>query len=212
MNKFDSVWRFWQKLKQVDRHNIADADSSVQWAVLLILLLIVGTFAWIGLIAPSTNKLKAVRSQEQVLLQQFAEKYEAGKQYEAVREQLIKQNELLENELAKLPRSAPMTQIVAMINAKAEDAGVQIISAKVQAGSEQEYYTQRPIAVSAVGRYHALGRWLFALVESEHLLTVQNVSLQAQADNRLVFDAEFITYQASKKPVVPLTDKTDGGL
>ncbi|OOS06592.1 type IV pilus assembly protein PilO [Moraxella cuniculi DSM 21768] len=212
MNKFDSIWRFWQKLKQVDRHNIAEADSSVQWTVLLILLLIVGTFAWIGLIAPSTNKLKAVRSQEQVLLQQFAEKYEAGKQYEAVREQLIKQNELLENELAKLPRSAPMTQIVAMINAKAEDAGVQIISAKVQAGREQEYYTQRPIAVSAVGRYHALGRWLFALAESEYLLTVQNVSLQAQADNRLVFDAEFITYQASKKPVVPPTDKTDGGL
>lgn len=212
MNKFDSVWWFWQKLKQVDRHNIADADSSVQWAVLLILLLIVGTFAWIGLIAPSTKKLEAVRSQEQVLLQQFAEKYEAGKQYEAVREQLIKQNELLENELAKLPRSAPMMQIVAMINAKAEDAGVQIISAKVQAGNEQEYYTQRPIAVSAVGRYHALGRWLFALAESEYLLTVQNVSLQAQADNRLVFDAEFITYQASKKPVVPSTDKTDGGL
>ena len=49
-------------------------------------------------------------------------------------------------------------EIIGMINTKAQAVNVQVVSASVQAGREQDYYTERPIVVaSATGDYHAFG-------------------------------------------------------
>ena len=93
-----------------------------------------------------------------------------------------------------------MSEIIEMINTKAKAVNVQVVSASVQAGREQDYYTERPIAVSATGNYHALGRWLLELSETNHLLTVHDFDLKAGLNRQLMMVVQMKTYQANKNP------------
>lgn len=93
-----------------------------------------------------------------------------------------------------------MSEIIGMINTKAQAVNVQVVSASVQAGREQDYYTERPIVVSATGDYHALGRWLLELSEANHLLTVHDFDLKAGLNHQLMMIVQMKTYQANKRP------------
>lgn len=193
-----SLKDFWHQLNQINIHTIGQAPKAIQLTVLALGLLLIGIFAWLILISPSLQKLSAAKSHEQTLIREFADKYHQTHEFETLNQDLLAQNTRLQSRLEQLPKSAPMTQIVGVINTKARQAGVQVIEASVQAGREQAYYTERPIAVRAIGSYHAIGRWLFDLSGSDYLLTVHDFDIQATDDHRLNFAAVFKTYQAHK--------------
>ncbi|MFB6348873.1 type 4a pilus biogenesis protein PilO [Moraxella sp. ZJ142] len=208
-NRHANWQNFWQELRQINHHNIATAPKAIQGTVLALLALLLILFAWLFLLAPNLQKRNAAKSQEQVLIAEFADKYQKVQQFDELERQLLAQNTALIDRLDKLPRRAPMTEIVSMINTQAQAVGVQIMGATVQAGREQEYYTERPIAVRAMGNYHALGKWLLALSNSGYLLTVHDFEIQAQTDNRLLLSMQIHTYQANKKTKLPTGQADD---
>lgn len=213
-DRADALKQFWEQLNQFNIHSIGQAPRAVQLTALALMILLIGVFAWLLLISPSLQKLSAAKSHEQTLIREFADKYPQTHELEALSQSLITQNTRLQQLLEQLPKSAPMTQIVGMINTKAQQAGVQVVGASVQAGTEAEYYTERPIAVRAIGSYHAIGRWLFELSSSPYLLTVHDVDIQASERNLLNFTAVFKTYQANKsaKPAAQsAAEVSDGG-
>lgn len=213
MNRGDrmaSVRRFWDELNQINIHTIGQAPKAIQLTVLALGVLLMAIFAWLLLISPSLKKLSAAKSHEQTLIREFADKYQQTHEFETINQTLLAQNTRLQTMLEQLPKSAPMTQIVGMINTQAQQAGVQVIGASVQAGSEQDYYTERPIAVRAMGSYHAIGRWLFELSNSQYLLTVHDFDVQAADGNRLNFTAVLKTYQANKAQKRPDHTTSDG--
>lgn len=201
-SRFTQFQQFWQNLNQVNRHNIGTASNKIKLTVIALMAAMVGVFGWLLILSPSMQNLLAAKSQEQVLIDEFADKYKQTQKFDLLSQQLLEQNTALQNKLQALPRQAMMTQIVGMINTQAQKSGVKIISASVQAGSEQQYYTQRPILVQAMGDYHALGRWLFELLQSEYLLTVQDFKLVASTNHQLEINMQIYTYQANKKPNV----------
>lgn len=202
--------QFWEQLNQINLHNIGQAPRAVQLTALALGVLLISVFAWLLLISPSLQKLSAAKSQEQTLIREFADKYPQTHEFEALNQLLLTQNTRLQLVLEQLPKSAPMTQIVGVINTKAQQAGVQVIGASVQAGSEEAYYTERAIAVRAIGSYHAIGRWLFDLSSSPYLLTVHDFDIQASGGNQLNFTAVFKTYQANKAPKRPTQSMAEG--
>lgn len=212
-DRADALKQFWEQLNQINIHSIGQAPAAVQLTALVLMVLLIGVFAWLLLISPSLQKLSAAKSHEQTLIREFADKYPQTHELEALSQSLITQNTRLQLLLEQLPKSAPMTQIVGTINTKAGQVGVQVVGASVQAGTEAVYYTERPIAVRAIGSYHAIGR-LFELSSSPYLLTVHDIDIQASERNLLNFTAVFKTYQANKsaKPAAQsAAEVSDGG-
>ncbi|AXT95301.1 type IV pilus inner membrane component PilO [Moraxella catarrhalis] len=201
MNNFVyQLQSFWYELNQVNRHTIAQSPKYIQLTVLGLIVMIIGIFGWLLAILPTIQKLNAAQSQESALIDEFATKYHKAQQFDHLSHQVIQKNTQLENQLNALPRTAPMSEIIGMINTKAQAVNVQVVSASVQAGREQDYYTERPIAVSATGNYHALGRWLLELSEAKHLLTVHDFDLKAGLNHQLMMIVQMKTYQANKRP------------
>lgn len=209
-NLTQQLQSFWYELNQVNRHTIAQAPKYIQLTVLGLIVMIIGIFGWLVAILPSTQKLSAAQSQEAALIDEFATKYHEAQQFDHLSYQVMQNNAQLENQLNALPRTAPMSEIIGMINTKAQAVNVKVVSASVQAGSEQDYYTERPIAVSATGDYHALGRWLLGLSDSGYLLTVHDYDLQAGLDRQLMLIIQMKTYQANKKPKPVAQQVSDG--
>ena len=209
-NLTQQLQSFWYELNQVNRHTIAQAPKYIQRTVLGLIVMIIGIFGWLVAILPSIQKLSAAQSQEAALIDEFATKYHEAQQFDHLSHQVMQNNAQLENQLNALPRTAPMSEIIGMINTKAQAVNVQVVSASVQAGSEQDYYTERPIAVSATGDYHALGRWLLGLSDSGYLLTMHDYDLQAGLDRQLMLIIQMKTYQANKKPKPVAQQVSDG--
>lgn len=201
MNNFVyQLQSFWYELNQVNRHTIAQSPKYIQLTVLSLIVMIIGIFGWLLVILPTIQKLNAAQSQESALIDEFATKYHKAQQFDHLSQQVIQKNTQLENQLNALPRTAPMSEVIEMINTKAQAVNVQVVSASVQAGSEQDYYTERPIAVSVTGDYHALGRWLLELSDSGYLLTVHDFDLKADLNRQLMMIVQMKTYQANKNP------------
>lgn len=201
MNNFVyQLQSFWYELNQVNRHTIAQSPKYIQLTVLGLIVMIIGIFGWLLAILPTIQKLNAAQSQESALIDEFAMKYHEALQFDHFNHLLIQKNTQLENQLNALPRTAPMSKIIEMINTKAQAVNVQVVSASVQAGREQDYYTERPIAVSATGDYHALGRWLLELSDASYLLTVHDFDLKAGLNRQLMMVVQMKTYQANKNP------------
>lgn len=194
-----SMAEFWQKLNQVNRHNIAQAPKSVQTVVLMLIIAVLAIFAWLVLISPQYDRLTAAHSQQLRLIDEFAQSHRQLGQFDATRQRLIDENTKLQARLSQLPVSAPMTQIVSELQSQAAMHQVRIQSASVQAMHMTPNVTERPIAVVATGSYHDLGQWLFALTQLPFLLAVSDFEITAEQGGRLRLTMTVLTFQANPK-------------
>lgn len=194
-----SSQQFWQTLNQVNRHNIGSAPRSVQAVVIALVVSVIAMVAWLALISPSQTKRSALMSQEQSLMDEFIRSHRQLQVIEPKKAQLESESQALDAKLAQVPKSAPMTQIISMIHTQADQAGVQVLSATVQPMIRSSApMIERPMMVVATGDYHALGRWLMVLDDSEYLLTMGDYELTADgSSNRLRLTMRLITYQVN---------------
>ncbi len=197
MNK-SALSELWQSLNQVNRHNIGTAPRQVQMVVMALVVMAVLVFVWGLLIAPSYQRLNAAQSQEATLIAQYHDTHRQVQAYEVSRLAMMAEQNKRQAKLDALPKSAPMTQIVGMLNTKAQLQGVSVVSATVQAVSEQAYFDERAIQVVATGSYHQLGQWLTDVANSGYLLGLRDFELRYDSSTQLRLNAQMIAYQAKK--------------
>lgn len=197
MNK-SALSELWQSLNQVNRHNIGTAPRQVQMVVIALVMMAVLVFVWGLLIAPSYQRLNAAQSQEATLIAQYHDTHRQVQAYEVSRLAMMAEQNKRQAKLDALPKSAPMTQIVGMLNTKAQLQGVSVVSATVQAVSEQAHFDERAIQVVATGSYHQLGQWLTDVANSGYLLGLRDFELRYDSSTQLRLNAQMIAYQAKK--------------
>lgn len=197
MNK-SALSELWQSLNQVNRHNIGTAPRQVQMVVIALVMMAVLVFVWGLLIAPSYQRLNAAQSQEATLIAQYHDTHRQVQAYEVSRLAMMAEQNKRQAKLDALPKSAPMTQIVGMLNTKAQLQGVSVVSATVQAVSEQAHFDERAIQVVAIGSYHQLGQWLTDVANSGYLLGLRDFELRYDSSTQLRLNAQMIAYQAKK--------------
>ncbi len=200
----------WQSLNQVNRHNIGTAPRQVQMVIMALVVLAVLVFAWGLLIMPSYQRLNAAQSQETTLIAQYQQTYQQAQAFEASRLAMMDEQAKRQAKLDALPKSAPMTQIVGMLNTKAQMHGVSIDSATVQAVSEQTHFDERTIQVVATGSYHQLGQWLTDVANSGYVLSLRDFDLRYESSDRLRISAMLIAYQAKKPESTAANSDTQG--
>lgn len=207
MMNMQRVRKFWRQLAQVNWYNVGTSSVAIKVSLLGLVSVFLGVFSWLFIISPMQQKLQALRSHEENLIQEYQENHQNINHLQALTSSNIQQNEQLQQQLEKLPKTVQMAQLTQWLKNIATHENVQLMSVNVMPMQEKTYFTQRGLAVVAVGEYHQLGRFLHALFDDDWLLSVDDFSLTQTQMNKLQLQMQINTYQAKKKSALVIVDE-----
>jgi type IV pilus assembly protein PilO len=125
--------------------------------------------------------------------------------FEAEYEQLHQRWELAAE---LLPADRQMSALLRKITLAAEQSGVELKSFRPVGPKAEQYYTELPLAIQAVGGYHQVGSFLAELANLRRIITVSQVELKTSNDKNnslLTTQANFTAsaYSLNTAPTAP---------
>ena len=125
--------------------------------------------------------------------------------FEAEYEQLHQRWELAAE---LLPADRQMSALLRKVTLAAEQSGVRLKSFRPVGPRAEQYYTELPLSIQAIGGYHQIGSFLAELANLRRIITVSQVELKASNDKEnslLTTQANFTAsaYSLNTAPAAP---------
>jgi type IV pilus assembly protein PilO len=97
--------------------------------------------------------------------------------------------------LKQLPNRAEMDSLLSDINQAGLGRGLQFDLFKPGSDIVKDFYAEMPIDIKVLGGYHDLGEFASDVAQMPRIVTLNNITLEADKDGRLKLDAKAVTYR-----------------
>jgi len=164
-------------------------------AVLAVVLILTVAGAWWFDWSDQIDQLKSSESAELSLREEWLGKKRMAVNLDAHRQQLAEIDRQFGALLRQLPNKAEMDSLLADINQAGLGRGLQFDLFKPGSDVVRDFYAEMPIAVKVVGAYRDLGAFISDVAKMPRIVTMQDISITADKDNRLVLDGKAVTYR-----------------
>jgi len=164
-------------------------------ALLLILLLILGGGYWFDW-SKQWAALSVAREKETSLRAEFLDKKRQAINLDAYTKQLRDIEQSFGAMLKQLPNKAEMPALLSDINQAGLGRGLQFDLFKPsEREATYDFYAEQPIAIRVSGNYHDIGAFASDVAQLPRIVTLNNVSLTADKEGKLVMDAVARTFR-----------------
>lgn len=164
-------------------------------AVMLALLAaVLGAFWWFDW-REQAETLEQRQQEELSLRDNWKSKKRQAVNLEEHKRQLAEINRQFGALLKQLPNRAEMDSLLSDINQAGLGRGLQFELFKPGNDVTKEFYAEMPIDIRVTGSYHELGEFASDVARMPRIVTLNNLSINADKDQRLKLEAKAITYR-----------------
>ncbi|CAA6804722.1 MAG: Type IV pilus biogenesis protein PilO [uncultured Thiotrichaceae bacterium] len=170
-----------------DINNLAEDPGSAGWPIkALALLLVMALILFLGyklVIIDSIEALQRVENKETELRATFEQKQRRASQLKAYEAQLSEMQRSFGNLMQQLPSRTEIPSLIIDISEKGVSNGLEIVRFEPLNEVSKEFYAEKPIKLIALGTYKELATFVSDISGLPRIVTIHNISLNAENDN-----------------------------
>ncbi len=163
--------------------------------VLVAILAAILALGWLLVWQDQTDQIRRERQTEVKLKEDYLNKKRQAVNLDLHKQQLREIDTQFGALLKQLPNRAQMDALLVDINQAGLARGLQFELFKPEAEAVKEFYAELPIRLRVVGTYHDMGHFAADLGQLSRIVTLNDVSVEAQKDGNLVMDATARTFR-----------------
>lgn len=184
------------ELKRLNPKDIASWPLGPKLATLvLLLLLIVGAGYWF-VWQHQIEELDSAKKKEEELRATFHEKKKKAINLEAYRKQLADIEQSFGALLKQLPNKSEMDALLTDINQAGLGRGLQFeLFRPASQETSADFYAELPITLKVSGNYHDMGSFASDVAQLPRIVTLNDLTINANKDGALTMDAVAKTYR-----------------
>jgi type IV pilus assembly protein PilO len=194
-----------EQFRTLDWNDPGTWPSGPKWVVLIAIFLSVCALAWYFVLDDQLTQLGNAQKQEEKLKLDYTDRLKKSVNLTALKEQKNQVTRFVSDLEKQLPDKAEMDKLLSDINYAGVSKGLQFELFRPGAVKIENYYAELPINIKVSGSYHKLAGFAADLSALSRIVTLNNISLTAQANNAnvLTMDATAKTFRYLDK------DETD---
>lgn len=165
--------------------------------ITVFIALLVGTIAaaWWFDWRDQVALLEQREAEELQLREQWATKKRQAVNLDEYKRQLEETDRQFGALLKQLPNRAEMDSLLADINQAGLGRGLQFELFKPGVDVVKDFYAEMPIDVRVIGSYHDLGAFASDVARMPRIVTLNDISIDGQGQDKLKLEAKAITYR-----------------
>jgi len=164
--------------------------------VLLVILILIPVAGFFLDTQPQLEQLEAGRAQEAKLKADYLNKKQLAINLDLYKQQLREIDTQFGALLKQLPNRSQMDALLVDINQAGLGRGLQFeLFRPAQSETSREFYNELPIAVKVTGTYHDMGAFASDVGQLSRIVTLNDVSIEAQKDGILTMDTTARTFR-----------------
>ncbi len=182
-------------LNDLDFENIGSWPKPVKiitW-VIAAALVIVGSYFL--LVDAKIGELNEARRQEQELRNMYRIKYAAAVNLELYQQQMVDMEELFSSLLKRLPASHETPGLLDDITYVGTTSGLTFLGIRWMPEVSKEFYTELPITIEVVGKYHEFGEFVSKVAELPRIVTLHDFKIKQLENGDLHLNIVAKTYR-----------------
>ena len=165
-------------------------------AVLLAILIVIPVAGFFLDTQDQLDQLEAGRNQEKKLKDDYLNKKRLAINLDLYKQQLREIDTQFGALLKQLPNRSQMDALLVDINQAGLGRGLQFDLFKpAQSETSREFYNELPIQVKVTGTYHDMGAFASDVGQLSRIVTLNEVSMEAQKDGTLMMDTVARTFR-----------------
>lgn len=167
-----------EDLKKLDPKDIANWPAPIQLVSLLLLLIIVVTIGYFGLLSSEQEQLDQGRAKEAELKQTYLDKKAKAINLDAYKQQLVEIQEAFGALLKQLPSKAEMETLITEINQSGVGRGLQFdLFEPAKSEKKTTEFAERPIDLKISGNFHDLAAFSSDIAQLSRIVTLSNIQI-----------------------------------
>ena len=164
--------------------------------VLIVILIAIPVVGYFGLWQGQIEELERGQGQEVTLKKEYLDKKTQAINLDLHKQQLREIDTQFGALLKQLPNKAQMDALLVDINQAGLSRGLQFELFKpAGAESAKEFYAELPITLKLIGSYHDMGGFAADVGQLPRIVTLNNVSIEANKDGNLTMDVTARTFR-----------------
>lgn len=183
--------------------NLDRWPTIVKITVIGIIFILIITFGYIFYNKQQLNALEKAKQQELELKQVFILKQQLAANYSAYKIQLEQIKHSFGTLLRQLPSTTEVPGLLEDISQAGVASGLTFKLFKPQPEIKHEFYTELPIQIQIIGRYHQLAEFVSKVVNLDRIVTLHDFNItrvissenKASTDNNLIMEITAKTYR-----------------
>lgn len=182
-------------LNDLDFENIGSWPKPIKiisW-VLAAITVMAGTYFL--LVDSKITELKQVQQQERDLRTMYRIKYSAAANLELYQQQMKDMEKLFSSLLKRLPASHETPGLLDDITYVGTTSGLTFLGIKWMPEVTKEFYTELPITIEVIGKYHEFGEFVSKVAELPRIVTLHDFKIEQLGNGDLNLNIVAKTYR-----------------
>ena len=182
-------------LNELDFENMGAWPKAVKILFTVIAAIGVAIGSYFLLVDSKIDELSQAQEKEQELRNTYRVKFAASANLELYREQQKQMEDLLTSQLKRLPASHETPGLLDDITYVGTSSGLTFIGINWMPEVTKEFYTELPITIEVIGRYHEFGEFVSKVAELPRIVTLHDFKINQMPDGRLNLNIVAKTYR-----------------
>jgi type IV pilus assembly protein PilO len=203
-----------EQFRNLDWKDPGTWPAGPKWVMLAAIFFAVCALAWYFVLDDKLVELDQAQKQEEKLKRDYTERLRKSVNLQALKDQKVQVTRYVSEIEKQLPDKAEMDKLLSDINYAGVSKGLQFELFKPGTVKIENYYAELPINVKVTGSYHKLAGFAADLSALSRIVTLNNISLTAQANtpNVLSMDATAKTFRYLDKEETEAVAKSKQGV
>jgi type IV pilus assembly protein PilO len=194
-------------INNLDFENVGGWPKPVKIISCVLAAIIVFGATYYFFVADKITTLSTASAEEKTLRSTYRIKYAAAVNLELYRQQMIDMEELFATLLKRLPSSRETPGLLDDITYVGTSSGLTFLGINWLPEVTKQFYTELPITIEVVGKYHEFGDFVAKVAELPRIVTLHDFKIKQLGDGRLNLNivAKTYRYQSEEVDVVEAT-------
>ncbi|NQZ07392.1 MAG: type 4a pilus biogenesis protein PilO [Algicola sp.] len=188
-------------INNLDFENVGGWPKPVKIISCVLAAIIVFGATYYFFVADKITTLSTASNEEKTLRSTYRIKYAAAVNLELYRQQMIDMEELFATLLKRLPSSHETPGLIDDITYVGTSSGLTFLGINWLPEITKQFYTELPITIEVVGKYHEFGDFVAKVAELPRIVTLHNFKIKQLGDGRLNLNIVAKTYRYQSEEV-----------
>ncbi|MCJ8272581.1 MAG: type 4a pilus biogenesis protein PilO [Psychrosphaera sp.] len=182
-------------INNLDFENVGGWPKPVKIISCVLAAIIVFSATYYFFVADKITTLSTASTEEKTLRSTYRIKYAAAVNLELYRQQMIDMEELFAALLKRLPSSRETPGLLDDITYVGTSSGLSFLGINWLPEVTKQFYTELPITIEVVGKYHEFGDFVAKIAELPRIVTLHDFKIKQLGDGRLNLNIVAKTYR-----------------
>ena len=181
----------------LDINNVGSWPTAIKAIIMLLLLAIVLGLGYTLYLTDKNSDIERAELKQKELREDYEKKFFKAENLDAYRAQKKEMEDTFGELVEQLPKDTEVPGLIEDITRAALDNALTIESIKLQAERTTEFYVELPIAITVLGDYHMLGRFVSGAANLSRIVTLHDFTIEPVKDStqlRMTIQAKTYRY------------------